>query len=58
MHNMKDCCKYVKGGLEKANFRAAKKGGKKPNPTKNSFSQMSNKLEKLEKEAPNQRNVI
>ncbi len=31
------------------NFGAAKEGGKKPNPTKNSFAQLSEKLEKLEK---------
>ncbi len=48
MHNTKDCCKYEKYGLEKANFRAAKKGGKKPNPANNYFAQMSKKLEKLE----------
>ncbi len=35
--------------MEKANFRAAKKGGKKPNPTKQSFAQFSKKLDKLEK---------
>ena len=35
--------------MEKANFRAAKKGGKKPSPTKQSFAQLSKKLDKLEK---------
>ena len=35
--------------MEKADFRAAKKGGKKPNPTKQSFAQLSEKLDKLEK---------
>jgi hypothetical protein len=35
--------------MEKSNFRAAKKGGKKPNPTKQSFAQLSEKLDKLEK---------
>jgi hypothetical protein len=34
---------------KKANFHAAKKGRKKSNPAKNSFAQMSKKLEKLEK---------
>ena len=36
-------------GMEKSDFRAAKKGGKKPNPTKQSFAQLSEKLDKLEK---------
>jgi len=34
---------------KKSDFRAAKKGGKNPNPTKQSFAQLSNKLDKLEK---------
>jgi hypothetical protein len=33
---------------EKADFGAAKKGGKKPSPATNFFAQMSEKLEKLE----------
>jgi hypothetical protein len=33
----------------KADFRAAKKAGKKPNPAKQSFTQLSEKLDKLEK---------
>jgi hypothetical protein len=33
----------------KANFRAAKKAGKKPNPAKQSFAQLSKKSDKLEK---------
>jgi hypothetical protein len=37
MHNKKDCCKYEKDGTEKANFHAAKKGRRKPNPAKHSF---------------------
>jgi hypothetical protein len=41
MHNMQDCCKYEKDGIEKAYFRATKKGGKKPNPLKQSFAQLS-----------------
>jgi hypothetical protein len=56
------CCKYEKDRSEKANFCATKKSRKKPNPTKNSFAQMSKKLEKLEKaiknNVPNQRNVV
>jgi hypothetical protein len=48
-HNTRDCCRFEKDGTEKADFRAAKKGGKKPNPTKQSFAQLSEKLDKLEK---------
>jgi hypothetical protein len=48
-HNTRDCRRFEKDGMEKANFRAAKKGGKKPNPTKQSFAQLSEKLDKLEK---------
>ena len=48
-HNTRDCHHFEKDGTEKANFRAAKKGGKKPNPTKQSFAQLSEKLDKLEK---------
>jgi hypothetical protein len=33
----------------KANFRAAKKAGKKPNPAKQFFAQLSKKLDKLKK---------
>jgi hypothetical protein len=35
--------------MAKADFRAAKKAGKKPNPAKQSFAQLSEKLDKLEK---------
>ncbi len=49
MHATKDCCKYEKDGRLKANFRAAKKAGKKPNPAKQSFTQLSKKLNRLEK---------
>jgi hypothetical protein len=48
-HATKDCCKYEKDGMVKANFRAAKKVGKKPNAAKQSFAQLSKKLDKLEK---------
>jgi hypothetical protein len=37
-HATKDCRKYKKDGTLKANFRAAKKAGKKPNPAKQSFA--------------------
>ena len=49
MHNTRDCRRFEKDGTEKSDFRAAKKGGKKPNPTKQSFAQLSKKLDKLEK---------
>ncbi len=49
MHNTKDCCRYEKDGKEKSDFRAAKKGGKKTNPLKQNFAQLSKKLDKLEK---------
>ncbi len=45
----KDCHRYEKDGMVKANFHAAKKAGKKPNPVKQSFAQLSKKLDKLEK---------
>ncbi len=48
-HATKDCHKYQKDGTLKANFRAAKKAGKKPNPAKQSFAQLSEKLDRLEK---------
>jgi hypothetical protein len=43
MHATKDCCKYKKDGMVKANLRAAKKAGKKPNPAKQAFAQLSKK---------------
>ncbi len=49
MHATKVCGRYKKDGMVKANFCAAKKAGKKPNPAKQSFAQLSNKLDKLEK---------
>jgi hypothetical protein len=45
----KDCCRYKKDGTVKANFRTTKKAGKKPNPEKQLFAQLSKKLDKLEK---------
>ncbi len=48
-HNTRDCRWFEKDGTEKFNFHAAKRGGKKPNPTKQSFVQLSKKLDKLEK---------
>ncbi len=48
-HNSCDCRRFKKDETDKADFRAAKKGRKKPNPTKQSFAQLSEKLDKLEK---------
>jgi hypothetical protein len=48
-HATEDCHKYEKDEMAKANFRTAKKAGKKPNPAKQSFAQLSKKLDKLEK---------
>jgi hypothetical protein len=45
----KDCHKYENDRAVKANFRAAKKASKKPDPAKQSFAQLSEKLEHLEK---------
>jgi hypothetical protein len=49
MHATKDCCRYEKDGMVKADFRTPKKAGKKSNPAKQSFAQLSKKLDKLEK---------
>ncbi len=48
-HTTKDCCRYKKDGTVKADFHATKKAGKKPNPAKQPFPQLSKKLDKLEK---------
>ncbi len=48
-HSTHDCRRFEKDGTEKPNLRAAKKVGKKPNATKQSFAQLSKKLDKLEK---------
>jgi hypothetical protein len=37
-HATRDCPRYEKDGLVKANFRATKNAGKKPNPVKQSFA--------------------
>jgi hypothetical protein len=49
MHATKDCHRYEKNGTVEADFRAAKKAGKKPNPAKQLFAQLSKKLDKSEK---------
>jgi hypothetical protein len=48
-HNTCNCCHFKKDGTEKSDFRTTKKGRKKPNPTKQSFAQLSKKMDKLEK---------
>ncbi len=48
-HATKDCHKYEKDRMAKADFCATKKAGKKPNPAKQLFAQLSKKLDKLEK---------
>ncbi len=48
-HATIDCRKYEKDGTVKADFHAAKKAGKKPNPAKDSFPRLSEKSDKLEK---------
>jgi hypothetical protein len=49
MHNTKDYHRYKKNGKENSDFCATKKGGKKPNPMKQSFLQLSKKIDKLKK---------
>jgi hypothetical protein len=46
-HATKDC--HEKDKMAKVDFRATKKAGKKPNPAKQLFAQLSKKLDKLEK---------
>ncbi len=48
-HNTRDCRRYKKDGTEKSNFRAAKKGGKKNYPVNQNFTQLTKKIDKLEK---------
>ncbi len=49
MRSTKDCCKYKKDVAVKADFCTAKTPGKNANPTKQSFTQLSKKVERLEK---------
>jgi hypothetical protein len=48
-HATKDCHIYEEDRTVKANFCTAKKAGKKSNPAKQPFAQLSKKLDKLEK---------
>jgi hypothetical protein len=47
-HATKVCRRYKQVGMVKADVRTAKKAGKKPNPAKQLFAQLSKKLDKLE----------
>jgi hypothetical protein len=49
MHATKNCRRYKKDGTLKPDFHAAKKAGKKPNPAKQSFAKLIEKLDCLEK---------
>jgi hypothetical protein len=49
MHNTCDYRRFEKDGKEKSNFRTAKIGGYKSNPVNQNFTQLTNKIEKLEK---------
>ncbi len=49
MHDSCNCRRFEKGGTEKSNFRAAKKGRKKSNHIKQSFAQLSENSDWLEK---------
>jgi hypothetical protein len=48
-HNTCECCRFEKDRKEKSDFRTAKKGGKKGNPIKHNFAQLTEKMEKLKK---------
>jgi hypothetical protein len=49
MHNTSDCRRFEKDGKEKSSFCAAKKGGYTRNPINQNFTQLTNKIKKLEK---------
>ncbi len=48
MHYTRECRRFEKNGKEKSNTCAAKKGGKKGNPVKSNFAQLTKKIKKLE----------
>jgi hypothetical protein len=48
-HNTCDCCRFEKDGKEKSSFRAPKKGEYKSNPVNQNFTQLTDKIKKLEK---------
>ena len=49
MHNTCDCYMFEKDRKEKSNFYTTKKGGHKGNPVNQTFTQLTDKIEKLEK---------
>jgi hypothetical protein len=49
-HMTRECRKYEKDGTEKSSFRAAKKGVKKNYPVNQNFAQLTEKIDKLEKD--------
>jgi hypothetical protein len=49
MHNTCDCRRFEKDGKEKSDFCATKKGRQKGNPINQNFTQLTNKIKKLEK---------
>jgi hypothetical protein len=48
-HNTRDCCRFEKDQKEKSSIRTAKKGRYKSNPVNQNFTQLTNKIKKLEK---------
>ena len=49
MQNTRECRRFEKDGKEESNFCTAKKGGKKGNPVKSNFTQLTEKIKKLNK---------
>ncbi len=49
MYNTHNCCRFEKDRKEKSSFCAAKKGGYNYNPINQNFTQLTKKIEKLEK---------
>ena len=48
-HNTRECHRFEKDGMEKSDFHAARKGGKKGNPVNHNFAQLTKKIKKLKK---------
>jgi hypothetical protein len=48
-HSISECHKYKKDGTEKSSFCATKKGGKKKYPVNQNITQLTKKIDKLEK---------
>jgi hypothetical protein len=49
MHNTRECHRFEKDRKEKSDYRAAKKGSKRHHPVKHNFTQLTEKIAKLEK---------